>query len=347
MSFFKCANASLKKMISILALGIFAFITMLPISAMALDETLIENGSSWYQKGESNIISYDEFDGIIKYYADEENGCVYFYVCFTDKKIKNLKNEDIYLGFTIENSLHKYTLTVNKDGLKEQTGNDAKDNINVICNFSNMNCKNGGGELFVGLELKNKEDKRLANKIKCVYSRTLNNHILLKEDIPLCMPATAIEGTTASSNVSKPSTTNKSPNEATQKQNTSKANTTKFSPSSEKTTQDREAENSKNTSEKADAAQSFVPSDDNPQPDIPAGEDFLQEENAFEVQSNSLIEYVDKQKSTKMSRDAKICLFGSVTAFGAGATVIATAAIGGRYKIISVSHNKTDENEGL
>lgn len=346
MSFFKCADASFKKMISILALGIFAFMTMLPISAMALDETLIESGSSWYQKGESDSISYDEFDGMIKYYADEENGCVYFYVCFADKKIKNLKNEDIYLGFIIENSLHKYTLTVNKDGLKEQTGNDAEDNINVVCNFSNMSCKNGGGELFVGLELKNKEDKRLTNKIKCVYSRTLNNHILLKEDITLCMPATVIERTTALSNASKPSTTNKSPNETTQKQNNTKTETTKFSPSSEKTTQDGEAENSKNTSEKADAVQGFVPAQDNMQLDASASEEFLIEKNSSQEQSISSSEHT-RDKKSKLSNDAKICLLGSVTAFGAGVTVIATAAIGGRYKIISVSHSKTNANEEL
>ncbi|MGN1124255.1 MAG: hypothetical protein ACI4RR_07920 [Eubacterium sp.] len=350
----------LKQLAGILALVVFAYISLLPIGVQALDEAYIGDGAYWYQKGECTEISNDGFEGFIKYYADEINGCVYFYVCFTDTKIKNNKNEDICLGFTIENNLHKYSLSINRDGLTELTDSQAKSNINVNYDFSNFSCKSCGGELFAAIEMKNKEDKRLSNKIECIYSRNQNNHITLKSDIML--NTTVTDTAPASSEITKESTTHKSSNKATEKQSSSansktvKASTTaktKFTASTKTTTDKAKAEKSKSeatskkksnaTQGKEKSAKEFNPAKSKTQNNPSESDKYNKDKSTSQTEINDSIYYVKQDNNnSKMSKDAKICLATSIGTFSSGLIVMAISLFGGRYKIV---HTPSSEND--
>ena len=352
-----------KQLAGILALVVFAYISLLPIGVQALDEAYIGDGAYWYQKGECTEISNDGFEGFIKYYADEINGCVYFYVCFTDTKITSNKNEDICLGFTIENSLHKYSLSINKDGFTKLADSEAKTNINVSYDFSNFSCKNSGGELFAAIELKNKEDKKLNNKIECIYSRSQNNHITLKSDILLNTSVT--EPVPTSSEITKESTTQKSSNKATEKQSsitnskTVKASTTakiKFTASAKSTTDKANTEKtkSKSTSKKKEnktqrkekSAKEFNPAKSKTHKNLSESKNYNQDKSTSQAEIDDSVYFVKQDNNnSKMSKDAKICLAASIGIFSSGLIMMAISLFGGRYKIVHTPSSENDTQE--
>ncbi len=203
---------------------IFLLIISVPVSAFAVNTDLVEDELYWINKG--NIIQYnkdDYFEGFLKYITDEDEGCFYLFIRFTDHRIDVDCKENIALGFTVKNEENTYSFQVDKDGVINSPSKNSLDAFDVYYNFNEASCKKQGGGVYVALKLKNADDRRLNNSISCEYYCGLSWNYNLFDGINLDMyvPVTAKAST---QKTEKKTTTEK---ETTKKKTTVKSKTEK------------------------------------------------------------------------------------------------------------------------
>ena len=203
---------------------IFLLIISVPVSAFAVNTDLVEDELYWIDKG--NIIQYnkdDYFEGFLKYITDEDEGCFYLFIRFTDHRIDVNCKENIALGFTVKNEENTYSFQVDKDGVINSPSKNSLDAFDVYYNFNESSCKKQGGGVYVTLKLKNADDRRLNNSISCEYYCGLSWNYNLFDGINLDMyvPVTTKAST---QKAEKKTTTEK---ETTKKKTTVKSKTEK------------------------------------------------------------------------------------------------------------------------
>lgn len=203
---------------------IFLLIISVPFSALAVNTDLVEDELYWIDKG--NIVQYnkdDYFEGFLKYITDEDEGCFYLFIRFTDHRIDVDCKENIALGFTVKNEENTYSFQVDKDGVINSPSKNSLDAFDVYYNFNEASCKKQGGGVYVALKLKNADDRRLNNSISCEYYCGLSWNYNLFDGINLDMyvPVTTKAST---QKAEKKTTTEK---ETTKKKTTAKSKTEK------------------------------------------------------------------------------------------------------------------------
>lgn len=189
-------------------------IISVPFSALAVNTDLVEDELYWIDTG--NVIQYnddDYFEGFLKYIADEDEGCFYLFIRFTDYRIDVNSKENIALGFTVKNEENTYSFQVDKDGVINSPSKNSLDAFDVYYNFDEASCKKQGGGIYVALKLKNAVDRSLNNVINCEYYCGLSWNYNLFEGINLDMYI--------------PTTTRAATQKATKKSTTVKAKTNK------------------------------------------------------------------------------------------------------------------------
>lgn len=201
----------------------------LPLKAYALEDNLVRNTGMWREI--DTVIQYgsDDFSGYTKYICDEENGCFYVYLNFTDYRLNSSINDEIKLNFILRNSDGEYSFSVDKNGLTEEW---AHDKVSASVNFD-VSYKNQGGKVIAGIELKDKRAEKLTNYIGCYYSCGSEISTELFEDILLDMYVPPAAKTTTEKTTADKSATRK---RDAQNENSTTDKISKFNPSGVKTT---------------------------------------------------------------------------------------------------------------
>lgn len=362
------------KMICALAVGFFILISSCTV-AHAYEENFVGNSKYWKDKGEIVNISNDKFNGCLRYYVDENDGCVYFYFNFYDLLLTE-KNNGVYLSFKVRNSENSYLITLGKSGINNDNKFEIEENFNVYYDFSRVDPKYHGGEAFVALEFKNSDDKKLNNKVSCEYSCTKSNNFVIIEDVSVNM----LKATTAKTTKE---TTQKTTKAATEKATTSKATTQKTINKINSTTikNGNTSRSKKNTTEKSTK---FVPSTTSKKfsakntksnaksnsytSKFSANTTYSQanasglEQNYYQVDNNQTIYPTDFQKSGTVravtsrnsnsllgnrTPESTILFAFAIAVFVIGVVVIFYGAVGGKYKIVKTDDisESSDENE--
>lgn len=194
--------------IGILLTTVFFITSVCGIKAYALDQSLIEKEQNgWLDVGNAEIYEDADFSGVLKRIFDAENGCVYIFLQANDRRITQTDAKNVVISFSVKNSVNNYSFSVNKDGIVNFSGE--RKNIETKQNFSNIS--DSFASIFIGFELKNKEDRKQKNFITCTYACGSDNTHILFEDEEL--------------NMDEPSATSASEN-YNQSNNTSEARTT-------------------------------------------------------------------------------------------------------------------------
>lgn len=213
---------------------LFIFVFCSSFSAYALNENyMIDEYHNWldvenrYDYNQKN----DGFDGFLKSVSDEEDGSFYIFFKFFDKRIASGNDENIVLTFTVENDENKYRFAVNKDGFIN-TGQNDMNAVKLVSNFDNFSCSSMGGEIFVGFELRNNDDRALTNYISCDYAAGVDTTTVLFENEILDLfvepteKATAAKGNIGKTTAAKEKTTQKK-SSASAKSSTAKSDKSK------------------------------------------------------------------------------------------------------------------------
>ena len=197
--------------------------------AYALNENLVAGEyNGWLEREVDYEYKTDKypFDGILKLIIDEDSGCCYVFFSFYDKRIFNGYDENIAISFTVSNIANEYKFSINKNGFIS-TDEEDMSAVDIAYNFDNIHSQGGGGQAFVGFELKHQFDREQFNYIKCEYSAGVDRVTTLFDNQLLDM---YVEPTTPTT---KQTTAKKTAKEKTIKQTTVKS---KSSNSDEKTT---------------------------------------------------------------------------------------------------------------
>lgn len=345
------------RMIWALTVGFFVLFSF-NLSAYAYDENYVGNSKYWNEKGEIVNLSVNECQGCFKYIVDEENGCVYCYLSFYDLLLTE-KSDDVSLLFKIKNSDSYYSFSVSRNGVNADEINIVKENFNVYYDFSKVNSKYHGGELFVAFEFKSSADKGLNNNICCEYSCGKDNNFLIIEDIAVNMEkVTTVKATTEKTSKA---TTEKSTAVKTTKQGTSNKLTssmgksktssakrtteksTKFVPSTTNKGSASSKANTKYTAEfsakKSDDVNESESSESSVQPyedDSFAPDDLTSDGGLSSVQSEK-----DQTTADRRTTSSKILFAFGITIFALGTFLVLYGAFKGKYKVI-----KADDFEG-
>ena len=105
--------------------------------------------------------------GFYQYYTDLANNCFYFHISYSESSLEDNGDNDVCLYFNIQNSLHEYSLRVD-----EYTDGAMLNAFNVHVDFSGV--MYGGQDVYVGIELLNKDDKKLDNRLD--FSLSVNDN---------------------------------------------------------------------------------------------------------------------------------------------------------------------------
>lgn len=249
-----------------------------PFNAYAVNSDLISDEMYWIDRGEETIYDEDYFKGFSKYIVDENEGCFYFFVSFTDKRVDTNSNDNFTLGLTVENDINTYSFQVDKDGVKNSESKNSIENAEIYCNFDRVSNKKQGGNIFIAVKLKDKTDRKKTNYITCEYfcGRDLNYNLV--ENIVLDMYVPEIAKTTSQKEIKTTTTKNKtqtvkiseSKNESSTKfsgaetQNTPAKSNAKFSAASIRTTENNSDSDTIQTSfDEIQAGKATVPADVN------------------------------------------------------------------------------------
>lgn len=278
-------------------------------TAYALNENLIiDEYNGWLDHDVNDIYNAaeDGFDGVLKYIADESNGCFYLYFRLYDPRVADGEDDNIILTFTVENSINRYKFSVNRNGFVN-TGQHDIDALNLIYNFEKCSAKGLGGEIFVGFELNNKADREQINYIKCDYASGVENVATLFDNAVLDMyvEPTAEETTAKQSSTAK-------------KKNTTKKTTTQKNAVGEGTTKFRRSGTTAGTNTKFSASHS-----------ISENESILSTEIITEQTATEAAAPAD----LKMSKPAFSIMIAAFVLAGAGAVII----------VIALASRKKDE----
>lgn len=300
----------------------------LPVKVYAMNESLVQNTVEWREIDSIIQYSNDDFNGYTKYVFDEENGCFYVYLNFTDSRIDSSSNENIKLNFIIENSTESYIFSVDKNGLIDEW---AEDKVSVSVNF-NASCKNQGGKMIAGIELKDKNARKLTNYVSCYYSCGAEISAELFENFTLDMYVpTTVKTTTQKKTTTKKSTTEKS-KKTTVSEKTTAVKTTKFSASNTNSSKKTTTKFSAANTTKFDAVSQNISEQS--------------DEEFWESQLSSVAEIADEsdveKTKTKMSSSAKAMLAVSAVLLAGGAALVLTGAL---KKGKTSSESDTEESE--
>ncbi len=294
---------------------VFMVITLIfmPVKAYAMDENFVQNTVIWREI--DSVIRYDNdgFNGYTKYVFDDENGCFYIYLNFTDLRIDSSSNENIKLNFIIENSSESYSFSADKNGIVDEW---AKEKVSVSVNF-NASCKNQGGKMIAGVELKDKNAKKLTNYVSCYYSCGAEISAELFENFTLDMYVpTTLKSTAEKKTTTKKSTAKKNKESAVSEKNTSDK-ATKFSVSNTNSSKKTTTKFSASNSTKFDAASQST----GEQSDDEFWENQLS--SVAEINEESDVE----NTKTKMSSSAKAMLAVSVVLLALGVAFVAAGVL--------------------
>ncbi len=357
------------KMICAFAVGFFAFISSCS-AAFAYDDGYVGNSKYWNDKGEIVNISNDDFDGCLKYIVDEENCCMYFYLSFYDSLLTE-SSDSSYLIFKVKNSKNDYVITVGKDGIIADNELNVENNFNVYYDFSKVNPKYHGGEIFVAVEFKNSDDKSSDNTVSCEYSCGKNNNFDIKKDIAVNMvqttvPVTTEKATKTTTEKTTKSTSVKSTTAKTTKPNTEKSvatktltsrtaksiasaekstteKTTKFSPSAVKKNGSSAKKSSsqsiiKFSAEKSNSDSVSVKSNEitDVSENILNGSETFEAEDLMSNSSGATSALSDEKNVSENHRTnaSKILFAFGITVFILGTFLVLSGALKGKYKIV-------------
>lgn len=338
------------RMICALTVGFFILFSF-NLSAYAYDENYVGNSKYWNDKGEIVNISVNDCQGCFKYIVDKENGCVYCYLSFYDLLLTE-KSADVSLLFKIKNSDSYYSFSVSKDGVNADEINIIEKSFNVYYDFSKVNSKYHGGELFVAFEFKNSADKGLNNNVCCEYSCGEDNDFVIIKDIAVNMEkATTVKATTEKTaketteksttvKTTKQSTSNNSASSTVKSTTSSAKNTTekstKFVPSNTKKGSASSIANAKYTTkfsaEKADSIGEEEVAEGSVQPyeaDSFAPDDLTSDGGLASVQTEK-----EKSSADRRTTSSKILFAFGITVFALGTFLVLYGVLKGRYKVI-------------
>lgn len=309
---------SLKKMLCLVAFGLFFCLILSPINVFAMNTDYLASGEYWADKGETVIISEGTLNGCLKYELDEVNGCAYFYFYFADTNANITEDDGIYLGFIIENELRKYEFTVCEKGVYCNAV-DYIDCFDIAYNFFGLNSNNNGGELFVAFELKNRDDLKANNKIGCYYSINLaENTTLLKGD-NLDMTAVAATKTTA-------------------KKLTTEAKSTTVKKTIEKTTKETTAKTAKQTTAaKSDLSDTTKNKGETTKPSAGSSTKFTPKSTSKKAEKSA--KKANQSKETKKSKAQRHTTFASTKKFAPSQSI--------RQSTELSSHETSDERQNV
>ncbi|MGN1420926.1 MAG: hypothetical protein ACI4XC_05385 [Eubacterium sp.] len=332
MNFADSKAISFYKMICALTVGFFILLSFCT-TAYAYDENYVGNNKYWNDRGEIVNISNNNFDGCFKYFVDEENGCIYFYLNFYDSLLTE-KSDDASLIFNFKNSENIYSVSVSKDGINADESSIIDKSFDIYYDFGRVKPKYHGGEIYVAFEFKNSEDKKLDSTVSCEYSCGKDNNFLIKNDIAVNMSKTATTKTTkatteksTAAKTTKQSTANNL-SSSTVKKTTEKA--TKFTPSTTKNS----ASNKSNGTTKFSAKNDYEGEngDISAKPyesDTFAPNDLISADGA----SSALSEKESSQLNHRTTAGKALFAFG-IAAFVLGVFLIFYGALNGKFKIV-------------
>lgn len=188
-----------------IVLFLFIFTCLFPNISYAINDKYLDDNNLWYDVESENSINENDMVIQVKCVTDTDNACFYLNVYYYNSNDEIVLNdENISLNFNINNDNSKYNFVINKN---EKLDSFINNNFNIISDFSRINNDFNNGEFVVGIEFKNKEDKKLLNYINCDFS--VNNfakfNLLNKYEFDMYVP---LETTT------KKVTTTKRTNEA-------------------------------------------------------------------------------------------------------------------------------------
>ena len=188
-----------------IVLFLFIFTCLFPNISYAINDKYLDDNNLWYDVESENSINENDMVIQVKCVTDTDNACFYLNVYYYNSNDEIVLNdENISLNFNINNDNSKYNFVINKN---EKLDSFINNNFNIISDFSRINNDFNNGEFVVGIEFKNKEDKKLLNYINCDFS--VNNfakfNLLNKYEFDMYAP---LETTT------KKVTTTKRTNEA-------------------------------------------------------------------------------------------------------------------------------------
>ncbi len=187
-----------------IVLFIFTFTCLFPNISYAINDKYLDDNNLWYDVESANSINKNDMVIQVKCVTDTDNACFYMNVYYYNSNDDiALNDENISLNFNINNDNSNYNFIINKN---EKLDSFISNNFNVISDFSRINNDFNNGEFVVGIEFKNKEDKKLLNYIDCDFS--VNNfakfNLIDKYEMDMYIP---LETTTQKVTTTKVTTT--------------------------------------------------------------------------------------------------------------------------------------------
>lgn len=321
--------------ILLISAAILLSVCICPSKAFALDNELLENELLWDGKGVTSLINNNGLDGKISYICDNENGCFYLHFHFFDSRLKSKRSDEIYINFVITNEKHSYAFSVGSAGVTGENSSYVGTNFEIGYNFDKMRLKASVGEIFIGIEFKNRDDRRQKNLIdaQCYYGGNFTTELLEKAEFDMTPVQTAVETTQKQTTVRQ--TTSGASGKNTVKGSTEKSSsakepgsgTTKFTPSkkvseaSQSTAQSSKFSPEKNTTR----VQSSVSS----------GAENAVSESEPDSQAQTALQAQDgEENESRYSKPAKAGIAVASVCATAGVALIAAGAFSGRYKLV-------------
>lgn len=354
---------SIYRIWSAFAVGIL-FLLVNCSTAFAYDDNYMGDGRYWADKGE--YVNYDKngAKGQLKYYVDASEGCAYFYLTLYDKNLPE-KAEDFYLTFRISNSSNEYVFSVNTKGTTAEAEYHIEDNFDIYYDFTGLNSKYKGGEVFVAFVFKNAIDRKLNNEIVCEYLGGSNFDIIGGIGVDMLVTTTAKTTTqktttqkstalkttaeTAATEKTTKATTEKSTKfqaadrtettKATTKKTTAAKNTTKFTPSSEKAEASAKSSTKFSPRENAETEEMTARSGEGTYLSEQSTAVYANGSDNSSEESNGALSEVTE--SSHMSRDSKILLAAGMVIFLSGVAFILCGELKGKYRLV-----RTDDDNG-
>lgn len=303
-------------------------IAAVPTTCFALNEDLVSDEMYWIDEDAEIIYSDEYFNGFLKYIADEDEGCFYLCLRFTDSRIDSNCTDNITLAFTVKNDVNTYYFQVDRDGVIKSKSQNSLNSFDVYYNFDEASCKRQGGGVFAAFRLKNETDRRLNNYISCEYYCGLSCTYDLFENISLDMYVPTTVKTTAQK-TTKQSTTKK--NAGSTQSKTSKAAESTKAESSTKFS------GSGTVSARSGTGSTKFYADTDDTKSNTGTESITEEETDVSEFEQESFAQTNVNSSTKLSRQAKLLLiiFAVLFAIGILCVIIGT-----------VSNKKTNEPDG-
>ena len=284
-----------------ICIGLFLvlFVMSIPFNVFALNSDYVFGDfkeERFWSSCPSKHIGENNFEGNVKYVADNGEGCFYFCINFKDKKLPKDSKDNITIVFTVENSVNTYLFSVDHNGITDNSTQNTVPAFEICYNFDKASCSRQGGNIYIAFELKNKVDRKLLNTISCEYYCGDYTTQLLFEDAQLDMyePTTTKKSTSSKDVTTKADKSKSNNNDETKTTVKSSEKGTKFS-------------GSKTTSSRNASTQFFgdgiIEDDDYSADEIQQNEDF--EHN--ELAKNSAQVQVYGEQMSSPSKAALIC----------------------------------------